>query len=136
MTDLLAGRLQACIENIAVLSAHVKSGQLRGIAVTSANKTAVLPDLPSVASSGIAGLTDFQGIGWFGVFTTSKLPPDVLATLRTAMRSVMAQADTREKLTAMGAEPQSGSSDEMRSLLRREISVWTKVIQESKITAQ
>jgi tripartite-type tricarboxylate transporter receptor subunit TctC len=136
MPDLLSGRLQAGIDNIAVLTPYVKSGQLRGIAVTSANKTALLPDLPPIALTGTTGMGDFQAIGWFGVFVASKVPPEVLAALRAAIRTVMAQADMRERLTNMGAEPQSGSSDEMRALLRREITVWTKVIQDSNITVQ
>ena len=136
MPDLLSGRLQAGIDNIAVLTPYVKSGQLRGIAVTSPAKAALLPELPTVASSHIAGMTDFAAVGWFGVFATSKTPPEVLAALRSALRTVMAQSDMRDKLTGMGAEPQSGSSDEMRTLLKREISVWTKVIQDSNITIQ
>ena len=133
MPDLLAGRLQAGIDNIAVLTPYVKSGQLRGIAVTSASRTTLLPDLPTVAASGVP---DFQAVGWFGVFTTGKVPPAVLAALKTAVGTAMASSDMREKLTGMGAEPQSGSSDEMRTLLRRESAVWTKVIQENGITLQ
>ncbi len=136
MPDLLSGRLQAGIDNIAVLTPYVKSGQLRGIAVTSSARAALLPDLPTVASSNITGLADFAAVGWFGIFATGKTSPDVLAALRGAIRTVMAQSDMREKLTGMGAEPQSGSSDDMRALLKREISVWTKVIQESNITIQ
>jgi len=70
------------------------------------------------------------------VYVTAKTPPDVLAALRTAVGSMMASGDMRDRLAAMGAEPQSGSSDEMRALLRREVTVWTKVIQESAIKIQ
>lgn len=133
MPDLLAGRLQAGIDNVAVLTPYVKSGQLRGIAVTSLNRTALLPDLPTVAASGLA---DFSATGWFGVFTTGKVPPAVLAALKNAVRTAMASSEIREKLTGMGAEPRSGTSEEMRDLLRRETSVWGKVIKESGITLQ
>jgi tripartite-type tricarboxylate transporter receptor subunit TctC len=136
MPDLLAGRLQAGIDNIAVLTPYVKSGQLRGIAVTSPSKTALLPDLPTVASSNIAGMTDFAAIGWFGIFAPAKTPPDVLAALRAALRSVMASSDMQSKLVGMGAEPQSGSSEEMRVLLKREMTVWTRVIQDSQIKVE
>lgn len=136
MPDLLAGRLQAGIDNVAVLTPYIKSGQLRGIAVTSAKPTALIPDLPTVASSAIPGMTDFQAIGWFGVYAAVKTPPDVLAALRTAVGTMMASGDMRARLAAMGAEPQTGSSDDMRNLLHREVTVWTKVIQESGIKLQ
>ena len=77
MPDLLAGRLQAGIDNVAILTPYIKSGQLRGIAVTSATRTPLLPDLPPVAST----VPDFQAMGWFGLFTTGKVPPAVLAAL-------------------------------------------------------
>jgi len=133
MPDLLAGRLQAGIDNVAVLTPYVKSGQLRGIAVTGATPSPMLPDLPTVAAGGV---TDFQAIGWFGVFATGKVPPDVLAALRSAVSSAMAASDTRDKLVGMGSEPQNGGSTELRALLRRESTVWTKVIQDAGITVQ
>ncbi len=133
MPDLLAGRLQAGIDNVAVLTPYVKNGQLRGIAVTGPGPSALLPELPTVASGGIA---DFQAIGWFGVFATGKLPPPVLAALRSAVGAAMASPDTRDKLAGMGSEPQNGGSGELRSLLRREATVWTKVIQDAGITVQ
>ncbi|HEY4065812.1 MAG TPA: tripartite tricarboxylate transporter substrate binding protein [Burkholderiaceae bacterium] len=131
--DLLAGRLQAGIDNVAILTPYVKSGQLRGIAVTSAQRSALLPDLPTVASG---GMPDFQAIGWFGIYTTAKTPPAVLATLRDAVRAAMATPDIRDKLTGLGAEPQNGGVDDERAVLSRETTVWTKVIKDSNITLQ
>jgi tripartite-type tricarboxylate transporter receptor subunit TctC len=136
MPDLLSGRLQAGIDNVAVLTPYIKSGQLRGIAVTSAKATSLLPDLPTVASSAIPGMTDFQAIGWFGVYVTAKTPPDVLTALRKAVGTMMSSGDMRDRLVAMGAEPQTGSSDDMRALLRKEVTVWGKVIQDGGITIQ
>jgi tripartite-type tricarboxylate transporter receptor subunit TctC len=81
-------------------------------------------------------MTDFAAIGWFGIFAPAKTPPDVLAALRAALRSVMASSDMQSKLVGMGAEPQSGSSEEMRVLLKREMTVWTRVIQDSQIKVE
>jgi tripartite-type tricarboxylate transporter receptor subunit TctC len=133
MPDLLAGRLQAGIDNVAILTPYIKSGQLRGIAVTSAERTALLPDLPTIAASGIPG---FRAMGWFGVFATKGTPPAVLAALRKSVSSAMSSSETRAKFTGMGAEPQSGASDELETLLHSETTVWTKVIKESHITFQ
>jgi tripartite-type tricarboxylate transporter receptor subunit TctC len=133
LPDLLAGRLQAGIDNVAILTPYIKSGQLRGIAVTSAERTALLPDLPTIASSGVPG---FRAMGWFGVFATKNTPPAVLAALRKSVSAAMAAPETRAKFQGMGAEPQSGSSDELATLLHSETTIWTKVIQESHITFQ
>jgi len=81
-------------------------------------------------------MPDFQAMGWFGVFTTGKVPPAVLASLREAVKSAMAVPDTREKIIGMGAEPRNGSTDELRTLLHHEVTVWTKVIKDSNITLQ
>lgn len=130
MPDLLAGRLQAGIDNIAVLAPYVKSGQLRGIAVTSGQRTGLLPGLPTVAEGGV---TNFQAVGWFGVFTTGTVPAPVLASLSRAIETAMNSSDMRSRLAALGAEPQSGKADDMRALLHRETATWTRVIQEAGI---
>jgi tripartite-type tricarboxylate transporter receptor subunit TctC len=131
MPDLLAGRLHAAIDNVAVLTSYVKAGQLRGIAVTSADRTPMLPELPTVAASGIPG---FQAMGWFGVFTSSRAPVPVVAALRAALGKATASAEVRQKLIAIGAEPQAGGAEAMRGLLKREVSTWTQVIRASGIT--
>lgn len=133
MPDLLAGRLHAGIDNVAILTPYIKGGQLRGIAVTSSGKSALLPDLPTVAASGVP---DFRAMGWFGVFVTGKAPADVIAALRKAVGSAVASADMRDKLVGMGAEPQNGTSEELKTLLRSETTVWSKVIKDSNITVQ
>lgn len=133
MPDLLSGRLQAGIDNVAILTPYIKAGQLRGIAVTSAKPSSMLPDLPTVASSGVP---DFEAIGWFMVLAPARTPAPVLEVLRQALRDVMASQDTRDKLIAIGADPQNGATDDARKLLHREITVWSKVIKDAGITAQ
>lgn len=133
MPDLLAGRLQAGIDNIAVLAPYVKSGQLRGIAVTSSKRTDLFAGLPTVAESGVP---NFQAVGWFGLFTTGTVPAPVLAKLSRAVEMAMDSPDVRSRLAALGAEPQSGKAEDMRLLLRRETETWTRVIQEAGIKLQ
>ncbi|WP_019450541.1 tripartite tricarboxylate transporter substrate binding protein [Cupriavidus sp. BIS7] len=133
MPDLLAGRLQAGIDNVAILTPYIKSGQLRGIAVTGPSRTALLPDLPTVAASGVP---DFQAMGWFGVFVTGKTPPEVVTALKNAVRSAVETAEVKDKLAGMGAEPQSGDANALRTLLKRETTVWSKVIKDHNISVQ
>ncbi|OZI31026.1 hypothetical protein CAL29_24065 [Bordetella genomosp. 10] len=132
MPDLLAGRLKAGIDNVAILTPYIKSGQLRGIAVTSPEKTALLPDLPTVAAS--ANMPGFQALGWFGLFTPKGVAPEKLATLNDALRKVMASKEVQDTLTGIGAETRSGSAQELQALLAHETTVWSKVIKDSGIT--
>ncbi len=133
MPDLLAGRLQAAIDNVAVLTQYVKNGSLRGLAVTSLNRSPLLPDLPTVAESGIPG---FDVAGWFGVYAPANMPREIVKQLNEAMVNVMARSDTKNRLTELGLAPASGSQEELRKLLAREMSVWGKVIREAGIKAE
>ena len=132
MPDLLSGRLKAGIDNVAILTPYIKSGQLRGIAVTSAERTSLLPDLPSVAAS--ANMPGFQALGWFGLFAPRAVEPERLARLNEVLRKVMASQDVQNTLTGIGAETRSGSAQELQALLARETAVWGKVIKDSGIT--
>jgi tripartite-type tricarboxylate transporter receptor subunit TctC len=133
MGDLLAGRLQAGIDNVAVLTPYIKNGQLRGIAVTGLTRSSLLPEVPTIDASGYPG---FQAMGWFGLFATGQVPAATAAALRNAVKLAMEAPDIRDKLTSMGAEPKTGSPAELCDLLNRETTVWSKVIKDSGITPQ
>jgi tripartite-type tricarboxylate transporter receptor subunit TctC len=128
--DLLGGRLQAAIDNVLVMVPHMKSGMLRGLAVTSAKRSTVVPELPTIAESVAPG---FEAGGWFGVLAATGTPPDIVRKLNAEIVSVMREADVRERLLAQGAEPLSGPPDELKKLLAREREVWGKVIRDAGI---
>ena len=128
--DLLGGRLQAAIDNVLVLAPHIKSGALRGLAVTSARRSAVVPELPTIAESGLPG---FQASGWFGVLAATTTPVAIIDRLNQAIAAIMQQPDVRSRLLAQGAEPLSGPPSELRNLLTREKEVWSRVIREAGV---
>ena len=128
--DLLGGRLQAAIDNVLVLAPHIKSGALRGLAVTSARRSAVVPELPTIAESGLPG---FQASGWFGVLAATATPVAIIDRLNQAIAAIMQQPDVRSRLLAQGAEPLSGPPSELRNLLTREKEVWSRVIREAGV---
>ncbi|MCX7143530.1 MAG: tripartite tricarboxylate transporter substrate binding protein [Proteobacteria bacterium] len=130
MPDLLSGRLQAAIDNVAVMTQHVKNGALRGIAVTSPKRSPLLPDLPTIAESGVPG---FQAIGWFGVFAPAGTPEPVVKVLTEKIAGVLKQPDVLERMSELGAEAASGGQDDLRKLLANEMAVWGKVIRDSGV---
>jgi tripartite-type tricarboxylate transporter receptor subunit TctC len=130
LPDLLGGRLQAAIDNVLIVVPHMKSGALRGLAVTSAKRSAVVPELPTIAESGAPG---FQSSGWFGVLAVAGTPPEIIRKLNAEIAGAMQQPDVRDRLLAQGAEPLSGPPDELKKLLAREREVWGKVIREAGI---
>jgi tripartite-type tricarboxylate transporter receptor subunit TctC len=128
MPDLLAGRVQAAIDSLLILVPHMKTGALQGLAVTSAARSPLLPDLPTVAEVALPG---FQASGWFGVFAPAKTPADVVRKLNGQIAAIMQQPDVRERLVAQGVEPVSGSPAQMRKWLAQEVNVWSKVIRDA-----
>ena len=130
MPDLLSGRLQAAIDNVAVMTQHVKNGTLRGIAVTSPKRSPLLPELPTVAESGVKG---FQAIGWFGVFAPAGTPEPVIKSLSEKIAGVLKQPDVLERMAELGAEAASGGQDDLRKLLASEMLIWGKVIRDAGV---
>ncbi len=133
MPDLLGGRLQAAIENVMTMAPHIKSGALRGLGVTSATRSAVMPDLPTIAESGVPG---FQAVGRFGVFAAVKTPSPIVQRLRTEIDGFMKEPELRARLLAQGAEPDTTRPDELREVLAREIGTWGKGIREAGLRVE
>ncbi|MFO1310429.1 MAG: tripartite tricarboxylate transporter substrate binding protein [Burkholderiales bacterium] len=133
LPDLLSGRVDIAIDNVLLLTQYINKGQVKGLAVTGATRSPILPDLPTVAEAGTPG---FQVIGWFGVFAPAKTPQAIVRKLNADIASIMKQPDVADPLLKQGAEPQSGSPEDLRRLLDREIAMWGKVIKEANIKAE
>lgn len=128
LPDLLSGRLQLGIDNVVVMVPHIKRGALRGLGVTGSKRSTIIPELPTIAESGTSG---FQAIGWFGLFAPARTPMSTVKKLNGQITSVMEEAESRDRLLALGAEPVSGSPDDLRKLLAQEIAKWRKVIRDA-----
>lgn len=133
MPDLLAGRLHAAFDNVLVLTPYVRTGQLRALGVTSAKRSVVFPELPTIAETGVPG---FHAVGWFGVFTAAKTPQRVVTRLNAEISAFMKEPDMRERLLKQGAEPLSGPPEDLRNYLAGEIEKWGRVIREAGIKAE
>lgn len=133
LPDLLSGRLPAAIENVVTMRPHIRSNAVRGIAVTSSTRSAVLPELPTIAESGVPG---FQAIGRFAIFAPARTPPAIVERLNREVAAIVDAPETKQRLLAQGAEPGSGRPDAIREEVLREIDQWSKVIREAGLKLQ
>jgi tripartite-type tricarboxylate transporter receptor subunit TctC len=130
LVDTLAGRLQVAMDNVVILAPYIKNGALRPLAVSTAKRTTILPDVPTFAESGMAG---FDTSGWFSMYSAPKTPPHILKKLNTEIVAIVNEADVRERLLGFGATPLPGTPDDLRKQLAREVPTWRKVIQEAGV---
>lgn len=129
--DLIGGHLHVSSIGFPGAMPHVKAGRLRPIAVTSARRSSLLPDLPTIAESGLPG---FNVTSWYGVFGPAKLPADIVARLNGDIRAVMESEDVKTKLSGVGAEVETNTPQEYAKLVQSEIARWAKVVKASGAT--
>jgi tripartite-type tricarboxylate transporter receptor subunit TctC len=133
MPDLLGGRLDVAFDNVLILTPYIRKGQLRALGVTSAKRSVIFPELPTLAESGVPG---FHAVGWFGVFAVAGTPRAIVTRLNREIVGLMNEPETRDRLLAQGAEPQPGTPEDLRRHLAGEIEKWAKVIREAGIKAE
>jgi tripartite-type tricarboxylate transporter receptor subunit TctC len=124
MTDAIAGRIDYGVVPMAPAVPLVKAGRAHGIAVTTAARSSALPDVPTVAESGLPG---YVYDGWFGVFAPSKVPAAIVRKLSEEVARILALPDVRERLQSVGMEPTPGSPQALHSLLTSEIEARKKI---------
>jgi tripartite-type tricarboxylate transporter receptor subunit TctC len=124
-TAQLGNEVQAAFTVLIVSIPHHKSGRLRGIAVSTAKRFPTLPDVPTVAESGVPG---FDAPTWYGIMAPAKTPPAVVAKLHKEITSVLNAPDMRERLLNEGNEPVVSTPEEFRKFLQADIEKWAKII--------
>ena len=131
LADLMAGQIQLLFDNLPGSIEHIRSGRVRGLAVTSATRSPAMPDLPTVAEAGVPG---YEATAWFGVSVPAKTPATVVARLNRAVVQVLAQPAVLQRLSALGSVPTPGTPAEMAAFVHGEIAKWAKVIAEAHVT--
>jgi tripartite-type tricarboxylate transporter receptor subunit TctC len=128
LTDLIAGQVQLMFDNLPSSLQFIKAGKLRALAVTSLERSSALPDVPTLAESGLPG---FEASSWFGVLAPAGTPNDIIVKLNTAIAGWLATADAKEKLAAQGAIAAGGAPDAFVRHIAAESSKWAKVVKAS-----
>lgn len=132
MNDLLGGQVQLMFSDAPTALPHIKSGRIKVLAVASAKRSAMLPQVPTVAESGLPG---YEAYSWAALFAPAQTPAAVVRKLNADFQAVMQDAEVRQRLLQAGAEADAGSSQQMRERLRSELQKWAKVVKTAGITA-
>jgi len=129
MVDMLAGNTDVMFDNLPSAMPHIQSGSLKAFAVTSAVRSAALPDLPTVAEAG--GLPGFEASSWFGLLAPAGTPPDIVNRLQQEVAKALNVPAIKERLTAQGAIPSGDTPQAFTNLIAAEIIKWAPVVKAS-----
>jgi tripartite-type tricarboxylate transporter receptor subunit TctC len=133
VNDLLAGHLNMMVSDVLPVSQHIKTGKLRPLAVTSAKRFALVPDVPTFAEAGVAGLI---ADNWWGVFLPTGTPKEIVDAYQAALVKVMADPDLKEKFAGLGVEAQASTQEEFKAFLAAENAKYSKLIADNNIKAE
>lgn len=133
LVDLMGGRIDLSFASMPSAMAHIRSGKLRGVAVTSLKRSAQLPDLPTVAENGLPG---YEMVAWQGLFAPKATPRPLLQMLNREVAAIVQQPEAKKQLSAEGGEPVANSSEEFAKWVRLEIAKWMTVVKEANIRVE
>ncbi len=132
-TDLMGGRVVMFFAAMAGTLAHVQSGRLRALGVTTLKRWPGAPDVPTLSE---AGLTGFEVNSWSGILAPASTPPEVVTRLNTEIARIMRDKQTRERLHSFGAEPIDNTPSEFAAYINSEIAKWAKVVKSAGIRVE
>ncbi|WP_087742957.1 MULTISPECIES: Bug family tripartite tricarboxylate transporter substrate binding protein [unclassified Acidovorax] len=129
MTDVIGGQLNMMLDIISTASAYIHSGKVRALAVTSPQRNASLPDVPTFAESGIEGLKGFDVGGWYGIYGPKGMAPELVAKLNKAVNAALAQPDLNKRYKELGYDEWTGSPQKLADRATKERAMWATVTQ-------
>jgi len=129
-TDVMGGTLQMVLPTVASVVPHVQGGKMKALAVTSPQRTALLPEVPTVAEAGVPG---FQLEAWFGLLGPAHMPADLVKRINEDLKVVLAMPDVKEVLARDGTYPRHSTPEAFKALVKSDLERWTNVIKVSKI---
>lgn len=133
VNDLLAGQIDMMVSDALPVSQHIKSGRLRALAITSAKRSSMMPDIPTFAEAGLPGLV---AVNWWGVFLPAGTPKPVVDAYHSALVKIMANPDLKDRFAGLGVEALASSQDEFKAFLAAENAKYSKLIADNNIKAE
>ena len=131
--DALSGQVEYLAGIISTGAPHVKSGKLRGLGVTSLKRSAILPEVPTIAEGGYPG---YEASGWLGIAFPAKTPTAIVARMHHESVAAMALPEVREQLQGAGLEPAVKDSEAFRGYIKAELAKWTRLIKDAGLKAE
>jgi tripartite-type tricarboxylate transporter receptor subunit TctC len=133
ITDTMSGQTQFLFGSIAAVMPVVKQGRLRGIAVTTAKRLAALPDVPTIAESGVKG---YDVVLWHGLIGPKGLPRPIVDRVNGELNKALKAKDMEEKLAADGVSPAGGTPEQFGAIIKRDIETWARVVKQAGVKAE
>jgi tripartite-type tricarboxylate transporter receptor subunit TctC len=130
MTDLMAGQIQVSMLSIVATLSHVRSGKLKGLAVSSITRSDAAPDIPTIAEAGVPGYSFY---GWYCMLAPAKTPRNIVSMLNPAVVTAMKSPELRDRLAADGSTVVGSTADELGAHIRSEIAKLSKIAADAKI---
>ena len=133
VTAVIGGEVQGTFNVITGTLPYVRSGKLRGLAVSSAKRAEIAPEIPTVLESGVPG---YEVIAWYNVFTPARTPRPVIDKLNVEINRLLKTAEVRERFQVLGVAPLGSTPEELGKYLEFEVNRWAKLIKETGVKLQ
>jgi tripartite-type tricarboxylate transporter receptor subunit TctC len=130
ITGVMAGQVEMLFADIATANPGLSSGKLRALGVTSAKRVKTLPEIPTIDEAGVPG---YDVATWVGAFAPEATPPAIAGTIEAGIKEALAMPEVRSRLEGLGMDIRSGTAQEMRTVLDRDINQWGKLVREKNI---
>jgi tripartite-type tricarboxylate transporter receptor subunit TctC len=131
VTDLLGGRIDMMFSPSTTVQAMVEAGKLKALAVTSAKRSQLFPKIPTVAEDGLPG---YESVGWFGLLVPAHTPQNIVDKINKAVVAIMGEQDVKDRMAALGAEPEPQTPEEFARYINADVAKWTALVKEQHIT--
>jgi len=132
LTALMSGEVEMSFENSLIVVPHIKAAKLRALAVTGAQRSKLMPELPTIAEGGLPG---YNASGWYGFIVPAAVPKDIVARLAADISRILRLPDVVERLSGQGAEPVGGTPEQFGAFIRTEIEKWTRLVKTANMKA-
>jgi len=132
LTALMSGEVEMNFENSLIVVPHIKAGRVRAIAVTGAQRSKLMPDLPTIAEGGLPG---YNASGWYGFVVPAAVPKEIVSRLANDFNRILRMPDVVERLSGQGAEPVINTPEQFTAFIRTEIDKWTRLVKTANMKA-
>jgi tripartite-type tricarboxylate transporter receptor subunit TctC len=133
LTDLMSGQIQLVADPMLSSLPQVQAGRIKALAITSLNRQAAAPDIPTVEESGLPG---FEFVSWYGLCGPKNLPADITAQLQSSIAGILAQPEVKAKLATLGFEAIGSTSDDFAKYIASEMARYSQIIHDANIKAE